>query len=168
MARCMTLEMLKMRCRECGDCWEWISAAKTEHARRYPQIQMNKKTLNVRRVIYATAKELRPSLSVVPHCGNPYCVNPDHCKAVTEQQKCKRAAERGSFSTTQRAKKIADARRKSFSKLNEDQAREIRCSLESGPVLAQRYGVHRSLVTRIKRGGAWKEYVGNPFAGLMG
>ena len=39
-------------------------------------------------------------------------------------------------------------------------------STESGPALADRYGVNRSLINRIKRGDAWKDYT-NPFGGLM-
>ena len=48
-----------------------------------------------------------------------------------------------------------------------EQVREIRLSEDSGPVLAERYGVNRSLIGGIRRGTAWRDY-SNPFAGLMG
>jgi hypothetical protein len=47
-----------------------------------------------------------------------------------------------------------------------DQARTIRMSGESGPVLATRYGVNRSVINNIKLGRSWKDYK-NPFSALM-
>ena len=66
-----------------------------------------------------------------------------------------------------RTAKIAKTRRHSNvnKKLDIDKAREIRMSTESGPVLAARYGVNRSLISRIKRGTDWKDYA-NPYAAL--
>ena len=46
-----------------------------------------------------------------------------------------------------------------------EMAREVRASNESGPVLAKRYGVDRSLIGSIRRGEVWKDY-SNPFDGL--
>ena len=60
------------------------------------------------------------------------------------------------------------ALRRSLDGLTIEQAREIRMSDESGPVLALRYGVDKSLINGIKAGRNWKEYSNtNPFAGLM-
>ena len=103
---------------------------------------------------------------LVPTCDNPYCINPAHQRAVTESEKSKRAAERGSVSSPVRAKKIAETKR-TQGKLTVEQAREIRHSDETGPVLSARYGINRSVVNAIKRGDAWKEY-SSPFAGLGG
>lgn len=76
------------------------------------------------------------------------------------------AAARGSFSSRSRAAKIAAGKRSSgAAKLTLEQAREIRASEDTGPVLAERYGVNRSLIGSIRRGVAWRDY-SDPFAGL--
>lgn len=156
----MNLDDFHARCDEIGECWEWRARQTKEHGRRYPQIRVQGKTYNVRRAIYeAKHGEVRQGLFVVPTCGNLYCVNPDHCKAMTESQKSRHAAKRGAFSSLTRSRSIAVARRKAaYGKLDIDRAREIRLSDEPGPVLAQKYGIDKSLVNRIKRGEAWKDY----------
>jgi hypothetical protein len=159
-------DRIKHKIRECGDCWEWIGNPKSEHGKRYPQASIDGKWWNVRRYVYSLHKELRSGLSVVPKCGNPYCINPEHCKALTERQKCQQAAAKGAYSSVARSKKIAVARRRAFAKLDEAKVAEIRESDESGPKLAARYGIDKSLVNRIRRGEAWKDY-SSPFAGLL-
>ena len=53
-----TPDLLRARCDECGDCWEWRANRQTEHGRRYPQIrQAGGKTINARRYIYEAFKK---------------------------------------------------------------------------------------------------------------
>lgn len=163
----LTLTAIKARSRVCGECWEYITAAKTEHHRRHPQVKHNGEHHLVRRLAYELKRgSVQPHLKIVPFCDNPYCINPEHQKAMTESQKGRRAANRGAFSSPARAKKIAESRRKVLAKLTPEQAREIRESDESGPTLSERYGINKSRVNAIKRGDAWKDY-SSPFAGLM-
>jgi hypothetical protein len=163
----MTLDLLRMRCRVCGECWEYLTDAVTEHHRRHPQIKHAGKMQLVRRVGYELARgHIKPTLRIVPFCGNPYCVNPAHQRGVTESQKGRMAAKRGAFSNPDRGRKIAEARRLTRAKLTPEQAQAIRESEESGPVLAERYGINKSRVNAIKRGDAWKDYR-SPFAGLF-
>lgn len=51
--------------------------------------------------------------------------------------------------------------------MSDAEVQALRTSTESGPAAAARLGVHRSLVSQIRRGLARKDY-GNPFIGLMG
>jgi hypothetical protein len=51
-------------------------------------------------------------------------------------------------------------------KLSESKAQEIRLSDDSGPVLAERFGVSRGLINRIKRGRAWR-VLSSPWQGLF-
>jgi hypothetical protein len=163
----MTLDLLRMRCRVCGECWEYLTDAVTDLRRRHPQVKHAGKMQLVRRVAYELAHgHIKPSLRIVPACDNPYCVNPEHQKALTESQKMRRAAKRGAFSNPDRGRKIAETRRRTHAKLTPEQAQAIRDSDESGPVLSARYGIDRSRVNAIKRGDAWKDYR-NPFAGLF-
>jgi hypothetical protein len=51
-------------------------------------------------------------------------------------------------------------------KLSESKVQEIRLSDEPGPVLAERYGVSKSWINKIKRGEVWR-VLSSPFAGLF-
>jgi len=107
-----------------------------------------------------------PRQPVVATCGEALCVNPAHLKATSTSDAAQRAAKKGAWKGKARAAKIASTRRANINKkLDMDKAREIRMSTESGPVLAARYGVNRSLISRIKRGTDWKDYA-NPYSAL--
>lgn len=163
----MNIETIRNRCRECGDCWEWISSATRDHHKRYPQVKIGPGAPKlVRRVAWELVRgPIKSGLSISPDCGNPYCVNPAHMACLTESQKSKRAAKRGTLMTAAKAKAISDTRRKS-AKISVEIAQIIKVSDESGPALAERYGVDRTLVSKIRRGQIWKDY-SNPFAGLL-
>lgn len=163
----LTLETIQHRCRDCGGCWEYLTDAKTDHHRMYPQVKHDGKVYLVRRLAFelASGKPLDDALRVAPVCGNDYCINPAHQEAMTESKKCKLAAKRGAFSSVTRARNVAEARRQSVAKLTKEEADAIRSSTESGPVLSARYGICKSRVNAIKRGEGWKEYGGH-FAGL--
>jgi hypothetical protein len=98
-------------------------------------------------------------------CDEKLCVHPKHIKQSTVTKIAKKAAARGAWTGRARSMKISMAKRGKM-KLTEQTASEIRNSTETGPVLAARYGVDRSLVASIKRGAVWKDY-SSPFAGLM-
>jgi hypothetical protein len=164
----MNIEQFKDRCTEDGDCWIYRTDATTEHAKRYVSIIVNGRRVLARRLAWELGRgPIQSGRKIVPVCGNPCCVNPDHQKALTEEQKNKRAADRGAWSSPVRAKNIAIAKRLR-GKLTPEIAALIRASDEPALVLAQRYGVSESLPARIKRGEAWKEYAASPFAGLGG
>lgn len=122
----------------------------------------------VRRAMFELTKgSLLPRVPIDTKCEERKCINPDHLFQSTTQQVAKRAAKRGAWGGARRAAKIAASKR-ATGKLTIEQAREIRMSDESGPVLALRYGVDKSLINGIKAGRNWKEYSStNPFAGLM-
>lgn len=162
----MNLEAIQERVEEEGECWHWTGyGGKNGH---HPQVKIDGSVKLVRRLAYAAKRgEIKDGLRVVPVCDNPKCINPDHQRCLTEAQKGKRAAKKGAFSSPLRGQKIANARRQAAgTKLTMEQAREIRMSTESGPVLAARYGINRSLVGCIRRNERWQDY-SNPFVGLM-
>ena len=53
-----------------------------------------------------------------------------------------------------------------LAKLDESKAQEIRLSSESGPVLAEKFGVSKSWINRIKRGEVWR-VLSSPWQGLL-
>lgn len=163
-----TLESLRARCTECGDCWELQTGAKSEHHRRHPQVRHDGKPYLARRLAYELANgPIRADLRAVPKCGNPYCINPAHQSLLTEKQKGKKAAKAGAFSSWARRKKIAEHMRRTEAKITLEQAMEIRTSEEQGKDLAKRYGLAETTISAIKRGERWRDY-SNPFAALMG
>jgi hypothetical protein len=151
-----------------GNCWIWTGAVNQQD---HPIIHLrqplygHKGCLTVRRYVFLlTHGVLPPRQPIGCRCGDKLCVHPDHLFLSTPSKIAKLAAKRGAWKGQARAMKISIAKR-TAGKLDADKAAEIRMSDESGPVLAARYGVDKSLINNIKRGNVWKDY-GNPFAGL--
>lgn len=161
----VTLKEIHDRCEEVGDCWIWQQAVSTNG---YPILRRRPgPCLLVRRVVVELAG--RPAATrqpVVCSCDEKLCCNPAHLKSSSNSDVGKKAAKKGAFSGKARGAKIAASKR-AAGKLTMDDARAIRASSETGPILAARYGVNRSLIQSIRTGKAWKDY-SNPFGGLMG
>jgi hypothetical protein len=151
---------------EVGDCLMW-TAATTRTG--YPICKPSGCgcTLVRRHVFALMGGVLRSRQPVATKCGERLCINPAHLVASTTSDIAQSAAARGAWSGRARGAKISHAKRHSASaKLTLEDARIIRLSSETGPVLAARYGVNRSLINGIKAGRSWKDYA-SPFAGLM-
>lgn len=161
-----TLHMMQIleKTEEYGECILWTGTlSDTGHPIYKPYGEPC--TLVRRAVFRLNGGKLVKRQPIDTTCGEKCCVNPEHLFQSTISKVAKRAAAKGKFSGVVRASKIAETRRGKM-KLTMDIAREIRNSAESGPVLALRYGVNRSLITRIKSGLSWKEYGGH-WAGLL-
>ena len=163
-----TLEMMAIldRTVEEGECLLWTGATGDSG---HPIYKPNGCGCTlVRRAMFRLAGgELIPRQPIDTRCGDKLCLNAAHLVQSTIAKIGQRAARRGAWSGLARKVKIAKAKRGKM-KLTEEKAREIRESSESGPVLAARYGVNKSLVNGIKRGVAWRDYTPNPWAGLGG
>lgn len=159
----MTLDDIKDRTVEEGDCWVWRGSTTGQG---YPTMKPPGCGCSmVRRVaIELTGVNLKPRQPVVTTCGERLCVNPAHLKPSTTAAVAKAAAARGAFSTPLRGARIAAAKREK-GKLSMDIARDIRVSTDSSRALAELYGVHQSLISRVRAGISWRDY-SNPFAGL--
>ena len=162
-----TLDCMAMldKCVEfADDCLLWTAAVGHSGAPLYKPV--GRICTLVRRDAYRlSGRTLKPRVPIDSTCGEKLCINPTHLFESTTQAIAKRAGKRGAWSGLARRAKIAAAKRRA-GKLTAEQAREIRTSTESGPVLSLRFGVNRSLINNIKRGVAWREY-SNPFLGLM-
>lgn len=162
----MTLDEIKSRCIEEGECWIWQGAL---NACGYPIMKakgVKSGCQLVRRVVVTLdGRTPKPRQPVIASCDDRRCCNPACLKLSTPSAVGKRAAKKGAFSGASRRSKIADSRR-TRSKLTQEQVQEIRASTESGPILAARYGVVKSTVSGIRRGELRRDY-SNPFAGLL-
>ena len=154
----ITLDHLRSYCDTSTGCWIWGGAT---NQIGYPIIKNGKRgcLLARREAARLAGMVLQGKEPVTTTCGNRLCLNPEHLQKSTTQAIAKAAALRGAYSTKARAQAIAERRRaRPVAKLTMEQAREIRASADSGPVLAERYGVNRSLINGIKRGEAWIDY----------
>jgi hypothetical protein len=119
-----------------ADCIEWAGARNTEG---YGYVQVGPKLLRAHRVAYERERGPIPAGLVIDHlCGNPPCVNVSHLRAVSNRE---------------------NVRAGKSTRLNLADARAIRASSEPQRVLAARYRVSQSHISRIKSGdrNAWIE-----------
>lgn len=160
-----TLGSLHALCEDIGDCWEWQRSATFG---RHPNTRHQGKTVIVRRLVMELSGiDLKPKSHVIPTCDNYRCINPAHLQQVTQHISMKRAGAKGLLSDPVRSAKIAATKRASpIAKLTMEQAREIRSSSETTVLLAARYGVSQGRISQIRHHLAWREFSGNPFAGL--
>lgn len=130
---------------------------------KYPMMRFEGKAVPARRVIFqflrGPAKADRQiGVRAKCHC---LCVDPDHLVSRTKAQ-----AGKGHVVKLATKVKIAQTRRRQSAKLDTATVHAIRNSDDTGKVLAREHQVSNSLVSRIRRGDAWREYTG-PWAGLM-
>jgi hypothetical protein len=112
-------------------CWIWMGRINGKYAK------VGDRSL-VHRSSYELFKgDIPEGLYVMHSCDIPCCVNPDHLSVGTHRENLEDCAKKG------RAAK----------KLTIEKVREIKMSTEAQIVLAKRYGIHPSCISRIKSGG---------------
>lgn len=147
---------IKARCTECGDCWLWDGAVNVAGLPRYGKGSAR------RRIWAALNGPIVGPYFVGCNCDERRCLNPKHLVLRT-----KSSVSKDGHANAIKAKRhlavtiIARAK----GKLNDQAARQIRESDETLKVLAERYGVHFSLISKVKTGKAWRP-LSSPFAGL--
>lgn len=154
----MTLDDIKARCHEDGDCLVWSGRT---NAKGYPK---HGQTLLRRRVLEFTAGELKRSELASVTCGNPSCLNPDHIRKASKSTVALEVNKRADVQAKRTASNRRTARSR-LAKLSIEKAREIRASSEPGKVLAERYGVSDDLISKVRHDKAWVETT--PFSGLF-
>jgi hypothetical protein len=156
-----TPETLRARCMEEGDCLIWQGY----YGNRTPMVMHNGLFMPVRRLFTLLLKgESRPGF-YSPTCGNSGCVEPAHTVWRSHSQHAKSMVKRANASaSTQmiRRAKISATKRK----ISDQALHDIMNTNASGPVLAERHGISRTLVSRYRRGMTGQNLANNPFAGL--
>jgi hypothetical protein len=116
------------------DCWEWL-LARNKHGYGLCR-DKHGRMRGAHCVYYEEAKgAITPGLQIDHLCGVRSCVNPDHLEPVTAAENIRRGA---------------------GTKLTPSAVAEIRASCEPQKVLAERYGVHQSHISRIKNRQTWR------------
>lgn len=153
------LKRIRNGCREDGDCLVWKGhCGKGE----MPVMSVKGVPRTVRRLTYQHAVgPVGAGMEVVSTCGTPRCVAPEHLKKISKTQRRRESAAKRSAGASVR---LLSANRVRQGKLDMEKARAIRASEETGPVLAERYGVSTALISLVRRGQSWAEP--SPWSGL--
>ena len=135
-----------------GGCMLWVGALDS----RQITTRVDGEKLNVRTELWRLygRKPLPPGFCVRSVCGDPLCLAREHMVAEAHA-----AAIRNIPRPVHVRAKIAAGKRVN-SKITMTVADEIRASTLSERVLAEKFGVHPSMVGRIRRGDNWLRYDG--------
>lgn len=126
-------------------CWEWNRGLTDDG---YGAITNSGQSLRAHRVSFKLFNGyIDESLLVCHTCDNTICVNPKHLFQGTPQD-----------NMTDKVNKNKQAKGTDFkrSHLTEDDVREIKHCGGSGVKVAERFGVHCSLVHQIRKNEIWK------------
>jgi hypothetical protein len=163
------MKLFLARVTEEGNCWTWTGSLQNN----VPMMPMGKRQRYIparRYVMQAMGIPAKAGMAFLgATCGNLSCVKPEHIKQRTVKEQMRVMGKNvTNGNELLRRHKIALSKRKLYGKLTPETALEIYSSTESGDVLAERYGVSKSLVNRVRRGDSWKTALPtSPFAGLL-
>ena len=163
-AATQTLESLKARTVEIGDCWEWQGPY--TYNGKNPIVRHNNKAVTARRLaLQLSGEKMREKTQVLPTCDNHRCINPEHLRQYSSSDCMKIQGAKGLMSDQVRSAKIAATKRAQMAKLTMEQVREIRQRTTTIVQAAKKYGVHPSKISLILCHQIWKEY-STPWDGL--
>lgn len=152
-----TIDDIKQRCRidEETGCWHYGKATRSHHAPGVRLAALGHEMVSLGVAIGFLRTGARPAKGVHWHvtCSTKQCANPDHRKPGTKKSQMRHAAYKPDPLTLAR---IASAKR-ARSHLTEDDVASIRASSDTLMVLAARYGVSASHISRIRLGQSWRK-----------
>jgi hypothetical protein len=160
-----TLETILARTDEVGDCMEWQGIMHNGT----PQIRIDRKLRTVRRVIREMqGKPASPMMFLATSCGNPKCVHPDHIMDRTMNQHMRAMGKLIKHNHPVRIAKL-QAAKAAERKIDAEGLALVLTDPRRAQDVADELSVSKSLVTRIRRGEAYRQVSAsaNPFAGLM-
>ena len=159
----VTVEWLAERCHEDGDCLIWDGLVSRSGA---PVMRERNGSVHVRRLAWAAygGRSLGPKERMTT-CDNPRCLARDHLKPTYVGEILSKMVNRPDVKP-RIYQALANLRRKTHAKISLADAREIRASPKTPAELLGEYPISLSMLRKIKRGEAWKEFAASPFSGL--
>lgn len=152
-----TVEDLRQRCRVDEDtgCWQYGKATRSHHAPGVRIAALGNGMVSIGTAIAFLTTGERPRKGIYWHvtCTTKHCANPAHRKAGTRRSQMQHANYKPSALTLAR---ISSTKRAASSLTQEDIA-AIRSSNDTLVVLAERYGVSLSHISRIRLNQAWRQ-----------
>lgn len=123
-------------------CWLWTRD--TSNTYGYGRFKMPGRYAVAHRVAYESVRgPIGSGLDLDHLCRVRHCINPAHLEPVTKAENVRRGlVGQGEMR----------GERHGSAKLSDAQAAEIIASTESAATLAKRFGVHQSLISRIRSG----------------
>lgn len=108
-------------------------------------------------------KELKPGQRWVPTCGDTACANPEH-RFIGTRSDLMRIL-RPKLEPLHRARIANGHRRREGCRYSPELRAEIMASEETCTAIAARLGLHNSIISKIRRGEAWRD--GAPTASVF-
>ena len=129
-------------------CWNWTG---TIAGRGYGQLTVNGEQVYAHRFAYQWFTGEDPNDFHVCHrCDNPSCVNPDHLFLGTRKDNMQDASAKGRMRNGGRQGTANAAAR-----ITEDDVKAIRSAVGLQKEIAERFGVSRMIVSKIKTRRTW-------------
>lgn len=156
-------EWIAARCEEDGDCLLWKLQVSDSKRPIYKPLQPDgrKPSIQVARKVWERKHgPIPPGMLITVSCGNPRCL--EHLEMITTAERNSRQW-RAQDNRARKTRAVTATGRKR-AKLDMEKARYIRASDATIKEVAQELGVSFQLVSRVRRGVAWKD--ANPFGGL--
>jgi hypothetical protein len=145
------LERFEKKFRVTPGCWLWTGSPGTTG---YGAFWLGDKNVAAHRFSYAAYKgEIATGMLVLHSCDNPLCVNPDHLRLGTNSDN---TLDKVSRDRCNSSKGVANH----FSKLNEHDVRMIRSDQRRRGLIACKFGIAVSTVTKIKNRTLWRHLDG--------
>lgn len=153
------------RCHADGDCLIWDGAV-AQNSGPAVTSPFTGRTAPARRVLMqALGMDIAGKMATTT-CGNPLCMERGHLIAWTRKELQQRTGKGLSVNVLRSAKLAEVARRRSY--LTMEVVRDIRASGLRATDAAKRWNIPLQTAARVIRHDSWREYAGNPFAGLGG
>ncbi len=162
-----SLDAMRARTIEVGECWEWQGCISSGHS---PRVHYAGRARSARKLMLALAgrpSEPPPGHKLVTTCGNPRCVRPEHLAIISFATHVRTRLVPGTNMALKNAK-IAHARRQRQTKLTAADVHELRRSgnTETAAQAAARLGVSVGHINDIRRWRVWRDHTASPWAGM--
>jgi hypothetical protein len=148
----------KVDIRQADECWPWIAAADENG---YGRIGVGSLGVD-RRVVLAThagwllVHGAWPTLNVLHSCDNPACCNPSHWFEGTLADNNADMRAKGRQSGGERHSPFVRGEANGCALLTDVAVREIRASGDRLIDLAERFGVHYTTISDVRRRKSWR------------
>lgn len=160
-----TAQDLRDRCFVDGDgCWHWRGAmSRDDSPAVWIPVLGCAGSLSMLTGLLKTGKRTGKNDCWYPTCPTPNCANPAHRKLMTRSAMMKIVR---AISDPLHRAKVTRGKRAASKVMNMGKADEIRASDEMGTELSKRLGVSVSIVSRVRRGEAWRQSTYSAFSQL--
>ncbi len=142
------------------ECWPWI-ASLDSHG--YGHIWWNGALVLAHRVAFELEVKPLAEPCVLHECDSPACCNPAHLFPGSKQDNSDDCIRKGrdrkatgdASGSRLYPERYPRGARVNTARLTPEDVAEIRASTEPGPILAGRFGVNRSTITRVRTRASW-------------